>query len=236
MNSRYSKFLWLIQFIGDVSLLNFAFFASYLFSAQTPPFSQIQDHYITLHIIFNMAWIILAFTFNIYIYSTVRRRKLEIVVWNLVKILTLHVLIIFTFIGALKESFYSRQMILITYIILGAGIFTWRVIFILLLNWYRRNGSNYRNVLIIGAGPVGLQVMRYVVSQDNAGYKFIGFLDDAIQHVKHKELVLGKVDDLETICKGGKVDEIFCTLPFTSSKKIRSIIEYGDIHLPEPSL
>lgn len=231
MNSRYSKFLWLIQFIGDVSLLNFAFFTAYLVSDQTPAFSQIQDHYITLHIIFNMAWIILAFTFNIYIYSTVRRRKLEIVVWNLIKIIALHVLIIFTFIGALKESFYSRQMILITYILLGIGIFIWRIAFILFLNWYRRNGSNYRNVLIIGAGPVGLQVMRYIVSKDNAGYKFIGFLDDAIQHVKHKELVLGNVDFLEEICKKTKVDEIFCTLPFTSSKKIRTIIEYGDNHL-----
>lgn len=232
MNSRYSKFLWLIQFIGDVSLLNIAFFISYLFSDQTPPFSHITDHYITLHIIFNMSWIILAVSFNIYIYSTVRRRKLELVVWNLIKIVALHVLIIFTFIGALKESYYSRQMLLMTYLILGISIFAWRLLFILFLNWYRKTGSNFRNVLIIGAGPVGLQVMRYIISKDNSGYRFLGFLDDATQHVKHKELVLGNVDALKEICESRfKIDEIFCTLPFTSSKKIRSIIEYGDNHL-----
>ncbi|WP_177254165.1 nucleoside-diphosphate sugar epimerase/dehydratase [Cytophaga hutchinsonii] len=179
-----------------------------------------------------MSWIILAVSFNIYIYSTVRRRKLELVVWNLIKIVALHVLIIFTFIGALKESYYSRQMLLMTYLILGISLFAWRLLFILFLNWYRKTGSNFRNVLIIGAGPVGLQVMRYIISKDNSGYRFLGFLDDATQHVKHKELVLGNVDALKEICESRfKIDEIFCTLPFTSSKKIRSIIEYGDNHL-----
>jgi putative colanic acid biosynthesis UDP-glucose lipid carrier transferase len=232
MNSRYSKFLWLIQFLGDFSLLNAAFFTAYLVSDQTPPFNQIKDHYITLHIIFNMAWLILAFTFNIYVSSTVRRRKLELALWNIVKIISLHILIIFTFMGALKEAPYSREMLLITYCILAISILTWRLLFLYLLNWYRKTGSNFRNVLIIGAGPVGLQVMRYVVSKDNSGYRFMGFLDDAINHVKHKELVLGTVDALKDICEGKmKIDEIFCTLPFTSSKKIRSIIEYGDNHL-----
>jgi len=232
MNSKYSKFLWLIQFIGDVLLINVAFLAAYLISDQTPPFSQIKDNYITLHIIFNMAWFILAFTFNIYVYSTARRRKLELVVWNIIKIASLHLLLIFTFVGVLKDSYYSRQMILITYAIIVVCIFTWRIIFILVLNWYRKTGSNFRNVIIIGAGPVGLQVMRYVISKDNSGYKFIGFLDDAINHVKHKELVLGNVDSLKEICESKmKIDEIFCTLPFTSSKKIRSIVEYGDNHL-----
>jgi putative colanic acid biosynthesis UDP-glucose lipid carrier transferase len=232
MNSRYSKFLWLIQFLGDVSLLNAAFFTGYLVSDQTPPFNQIKDHYIILHIIFNMAWLILAFTFNIYVFSTVRRRKLELVVWNIIKIISLHILIIFTFMGALKEALYSREMLLITYSILAISILIWRLFFLSLLNWYRKTGSNFRNVLIIGAGPVGLQVMRYVISTDNSGYRFMGFLDDAINHVKHKELVLGNVDALKDICESKmKIDEIFCTLPFTSSKKIRSIIEYCDNHL-----
>jgi len=56
MNARYSKFLWLIQFIGDVSLLNGSFLFAYLISDQTPAFSDITDNYIILHIMFNMAW------------------------------------------------------------------------------------------------------------------------------------------------------------------------------------
>ncbi len=232
MNTRYSKFLWLIQFIGDVLLLNVSFICSYFISNQNHPLERLYDNYITLFVIFNMAWFMLALTFNIYIYSTARRRKLEAVVWNLVKTVALHILIIFTFIGALKEASYSRQMLLIAYIFIGISIFTSRILFILLINWYRKKGSNFRNVLIIGAGPVGLQVMRYVISKDNSGYRFIGFLDDAITHVKHKELILGNVDFLKEVCEGKfKIDEIFCTLPFTATKKIRSIIQYGDNHL-----
>lgn len=232
MNSKYSKFLWLVQFIGDVFLINVAFFIGYLVTIQSHSFNEIKDHYITLHIIFNMTWFILAFTFNIYVYSTARRRKLELVIWNIIKIVSLHILITFTFMGALKDSPYSRQMLLITYIIIAISILIWRLVFIFALNWYRKSGSNFRNVLIIGAGPVGLQVMRYVVSKDNSGYRFIGFLDDAINHVKHKELVMGNVDALKDVCDGKiKIDEIFCTLPFTSSKKIRTIIEYCDNNL-----
>ncbi|MBC7451313.1 MAG: undecaprenyl-phosphate glucose phosphotransferase [Cytophagales bacterium] len=221
----------MIQFIGDILLLNGAFFLSYLVS-DLPSFPIVPDNYIFLHIIFNMTWMILAFSFNIYIYTTIRRRKAESVVWNFFKTLSLHILIIFTFVGAIKGSMYSRSMILLVYAFFTIVLLCWRIVFVFLINWYRRKGANFRNVIIIGAGPVGMQVMRYIIAKDNAGYRFLGFLDDDVSNFKHKELLLGGIDDLQDL-KGLRiqVDEIFCTLPFTASKRIRSIIQYADNHL-----
>jgi len=229
MEYRYSRFLWLVQFLGDLLLLNGAFYIAYFLTANVPSFPDVPDNYIFLHIVFNMAWIILAFAFNTYIYTTKRKRKLEGVLWNYVKIVSLHILIIFTFVGAIKGSYYSRGMILSSYIILSIGVLIWRIFFIYFINWYRRNGSNYRNVVILGTGPVGLQVMKHVISKDNTGYRFLGFLDDHTDNFIHRELVLGNLHSLKELPV--QVDIIFCTLPLTASQNIREWIRYADNNL-----
>ena len=71
-------------------------------------------------------------------------------------------------------------------------------------------GIAIRNVLIIGAGPVGRQMADYMQSHSNCGRKFCGFLDD---ETVRGNLVIGRVSDLGLLARKGFVDEVILAAP-----------------------
>lgn len=229
MDKGNSRFYWLVQIIGDLLLLNGAFLGAYLTEERLPSFPHVPDSYILLHVLFNTAWIILAFSFNIYVHTTQRKRKLERVVWSIVETVCLHFLLVYTVLGALKGETVFNKMLIWCYVTFFACLIIWRLVFIKLINHYRLSGSNFRNVLIVGGGPVGEQIMKYIIQNETTGYRFIGFLDDNATKVRHNELVLGKVNEVEKVPQ--KVDEIFCALPLSASKQIQELMKYCDNNL-----
>jgi Undecaprenyl-phosphate glucose phosphotransferase len=229
MNKGNSRFYWLVQILGDLLLLNGAFLAAYVTEERLPSFPQVPDSYILLHVLFNTAWIILAFSFNIYVHTTQRKRKLERVVWSIIETVSLHFLLVYTVLGALKGETIYNKMLIWCYVTFFIGLIIWRLVFIKVLNRYRQSGANFRNVLIVGGGPVGEQIMKYILRNETTGYRFIGFLDDNGDKVRHSELVLGKVNEVQKIRQ--KIDEIFCALPLSASKQIQDLMKYCDNNL-----
>ncbi|MFZ0803873.1 MAG: exopolysaccharide biosynthesis polyprenyl glycosylphosphotransferase [Terriglobales bacterium] len=65
-----------------------------------------------------------------------------------------------------------------------------------------------RNVLIIGAGPVGRQLAQHLQQDDSARSLVLGFLDD---RAPLNGAVLGRIDDLASIARRQFVDEIILT-------------------------
>jgi len=53
MKKGYSRFLKLIHFVGDISLLNFAFITAYVAADISKKLPKFDDHYIFLYIVFN---------------------------------------------------------------------------------------------------------------------------------------------------------------------------------------
>ncbi|MCU0417243.1 MAG: undecaprenyl-phosphate glucose phosphotransferase [Cytophagaceae bacterium] len=229
MDKGYSRFYWLIQVIGDLLLLNGSYLGAYIAEERLPSFPNVPDSYILLHVLFNTAWIILAFSFNIYVHTTQRRRKLERVVWSIIETVGIHLLLVYTVLGALKGDMIFNKMLLWCYVSFFLLLLLWRLFFIKLVNYYRRSGANFRNVLIVGAGPVGEQIMKYILRHETAGYRFIGFLDDAPNRVRHSELVLGNTSEIKHINQ--KVDEVFCALPLSAARQIQDLIKYCDNNL-----
>ncbi|HXZ39503.1 MAG TPA: sugar transferase [Terriglobales bacterium] len=85
-----------------------------------------------------------------------------------------------------------------------------------------RNASRKRNVLIVGAGPVGRRVA-YTLQQDSARKRVIrGFLDQS-QPVAGD--VLGRVEDLATIARREFVDEIILAISPHSDVARRAIAQ-----------
>jgi len=67
-----------------------------------------------------------------------------------------------------------------------------------------------RNVLIIGAGPVGRQLAHHLHQDDSARSRCLGFLDE---HAPIGGAVLGRMDDLARIARREFIDEIILTPP-----------------------
>jgi putative colanic acid biosysnthesis UDP-glucose lipid carrier transferase len=229
MKRGFSRFLKLIHFIGDISLLNIAFLIAYASNKDLQGSSEFDDHYVFLYIAFNLVWLLIILILNIY--NIRRTSSIESILWNVLKSIFLHALIIFTFIASIKGYYYSRSQLMYTYLIFGTAIFIWRIVFSIALYYYRKRGSNWRNVVIIGAGAVGNDIYNYFIADPAHGYRFLGFFDDNPTDSLHKSKVLGTLADLKEFAKKNSIDEIFCALPLKSGKVIKELIAFADNNL-----
>jgi FlaA1/EpsC-like NDP-sugar epimerase len=93
----------------------------------------------------------------------------------------------------------------------------------------RRHGEFTRRVLIVGAGAAGQMIAREIHDNPALGMIDVGFIDDdkakigtRIQGLR----VLGGHEEIGTICRSHKVDEIIIAIPSASSSKVRHIVEH----------
>lgn len=225
----YSKFIKLIHFSGDIFLLNLVFLLSYLFYNQINPLFSFNDHYIFLLIAFNLLWLLLGLTIDPYEIGRVMKNSK--IVLNTIKVIFLHSLLIFAVLASIKGYYYSRGHLLLTYSTLSFVVVLWRLLFVYLLQIYRRSGSNYRNIVIIGAGPAGVRLYEYLQSDPTFGFRLLGFFDDYPARSAHKNLILGRVEALKEFALRERVDEIYYTLPLFHTYKVRDLMSFADNNL-----
>lgn len=105
------------------------------------------------------------------------------------------------------STVYSRVLILMLAILM---------VFIFLLSRIMRHYAHAllhrsprfnKNVLIIGAGKVGMQIRNHVLK--NTSCDFVGFLDD----FKKGDQVIGTIQNIEKLIARHKVQEIYITIP-----------------------
>lgn len=109
-------------------------------------------------------------------------------------------------------------------LILGrAALFT-------LLRYLRRHGFNHRRVLLVGAGHLGLELVRRVREEGWSGYDVIAALDD--DPAKHHSLlggivpVVGSIDRLAEEVESRKdVDEVWLALPLRAEARVREALD-----------
>ncbi|MEL6694638.1 MAG: undecaprenyl-phosphate glucose phosphotransferase [Bacteroidota bacterium] len=85
------------------------------------------------------------------------------------------------------------------------------------------------NLLVLGAGKSGKQVLNFTSHNKHLGYKVVGFLDDHYPGNNGLNL-LGKINDLPSVLDTEMVDEIVITLPPSRSEQIKEVIEAADYH------
>ncbi|MGB3400465.1 MAG: nucleoside-diphosphate sugar epimerase/dehydratase, partial [Candidatus Deferrimicrobiaceae bacterium] len=93
----------------------------------------------------------------------------------------------------------------------------------------RRGGEFTRRVLIVGAGAAGQMIAREIHDNPALGMIDVGYVDDdkakvgtRIQGLR----VLGGHEEIGTICRAQKIDEIIIAIPSASPSKIRHIVDH----------
>lgn len=187
------------------------------------------EKYIILIILINLLWMIASSFLNIYeIYRVI---NLERIITNLIKTVLFHGLLIAIFIVALKGHYYSRKFLLIFYWFYFTFVTVFRLTFLLIIRRLQAKGFNTRNAVIIGAGPVGLDIMKLLVKNKEYGYNFLGFFDDNGLQNHYSKYVLGNLSEIEEYTNKYKIEEIFCALPLSAVDKIRQIREFAENNL-----
>ncbi len=129
------------------------------------------------------------------------------------------------FLFVIQHPLYNRTFaisyILALSVLLPAEKFLYKRIFMLL----RFKGRNIRNVIIVGAGKVGMDFYEVLIKNPYFGYNVVGFLDD-----EHKAFLngqyLGTIEQLEKIfAKDLQIDEIIVALPNQAALRINEVVQ-----------
>ncbi len=219
----------LLNLLVDAILINVAFVIGYLMRYQWKWFretgfdARLSDYWL-LQIAFTFTFLIMFLMDGVY---TTRRSsswldQMAAIVNSAAKSIILVLLLIFL----LLPLTYSRLMIL------QAGVAV--VVLLGIARWIRglvearlrRRGIGVANVLIIGAGELGLAVMRTLVARPELGYRCVGFVDDDPSRGATnigRFTALGALECLPDIMSGQRVDDVVVTLPWSAQPKIMEI-------------
>ncbi len=88
--------------------------------------------------------------------------------------------------------------------------------------------QNLRNVLIVGAGPVGRRVASYIRADRESARTVLGFLDD---ERSAEDGVMGQVSELAHVARTKFVDEVILAAPPDRSLLLRVLDEALRLHL-----
>lgn len=132
---------------------------------------------------------------------------------------------IYTFTKSFNEISYA---FIFWYFAVLAYFFVMRSVSKLLLYVIRRRGFNQRNVVIVGAGEVGVKLANSIFHSDELGLNVIAFYDDNINckvNTDQENLkIAGSLIELVNDAKLMKVDRIYITLSMRHMPYIKQVI------------
>lgn len=135
--------------------------------------------------------------------------------------------IIFALVVFLRDFSVSNRLLIYTGIIFTPLFLAGKIVFLLLRRSSRAKLINYKKVVIVGAGPLGLDLKNYLEKNTHLGYKVVGFFDDDPDKSTQSHII-GRVDECIPFVKESNVNEIYCALPDRALSKIDILMRQAD--------
>lgn len=221
MQHRFSQNIRVIHLIVDFLLLNLSFIGSYYFKFQEVD-SLFSVPYSGLLFFINMAWFLAILAVKPYTISRAASTIPHILGKHLTSIL-LHACLVAVFFIIFRVYYYSREQLLVSYLILFIGASFWKGAFTYFLQQYRLQGYNNRKVVVVGYGEISEELKGFFQRHREYGYKFLGYFTPDSQSGSD---IIGTTDQIEEYSLRNEVDEIYCCLPYVEYGIIRDIIDF----------
>ncbi len=138
---------------------------------------------------------------------------------------TVLILLLFAFITKVSEL-YSRQIMLIWFLLVPLTIGFWRQWIRFLLKNLRHIGYNTRRLVIVGANDLGKRLLSTIRTHPSMGFTILGFYDDNLERGASFESleVKGSLKDLIEDAKKGEIDSVYITLPMNADSQIKKLV------------
>jgi putative colanic acid biosysnthesis UDP-glucose lipid carrier transferase len=226
---RYSKYLSNIHFLGDLLGFNASFIASFYLKFDT--LSGVFDQpYISLYLVANLTWLVITLVFKPH--EVGRTSKITAVLARYFLLIGLHLLVLSAYWVLTQSYFYSREQLIVTYLLFPLFIIVWKTTLLYSLRIYRKSGFNTRTVVIAGYGELAENLRAYFLQHPEYGYRLAGFFDRKSVGPK----ILGTVDQLPEYAKQHKIDEIYCCLPNIRYSQVKKLVNFGEENLVKVKL
>lgn len=215
---RYGQFIrWIFSGV-DFVILNCVYLVVCYFSPLDEFFSK-------------QVWLILNFSYLAvsYFFSDIHYRRVvyaDQVFLQVIKSVSLHAVIFISLVSFLGND-SSWHIFLKFYVPFFICLSIWWIISRKVLKRYRSLGHNYRRVIIIGAGSIGVKLMTELESDSGYGYRILGLFDNNRKNRNVKNYV-GGLDLVEDFVKDNLVDEMYCTVPDKENDEVASLIKIAD--------
>jgi Undecaprenyl-phosphate glucose phosphotransferase len=208
--------------MGDIFLINLSFALAYSLKFGDLAIFR-QPAYLVLFFYYNVVWLAVAFTLRIYNISRVARYTG--IAMDLFKLLFFHVSLVTAFIVAIKGYDYSRQHLVVTYLLVSASVVAWRLGCVKLFRMFRVAGRNSRRVVIVGMSEIASQLKKFFSINPHYGYQFLGFFDD---RATGGEELKGRVADVKEYALTNQVDEIYCTMTEVNNRQVNDLLDFAE--------
>ena len=149
---------------------------------------------------------------------------------NLLRLATAAAVATFVFAGALYFTFRDLSRLQFGYFfIISLGLLVlFRVLIVALIRWQGNMPIiDRQNVIIVGGGRLGREVVEKVRADPTRGYRVVGIVDQPAR-VSNQEsngpTYLGDFEDLRTLIERHEVSEVWSTLPPHAYDKLHAIV------------
>lgn len=139
-----------------------------------------------------------------------------------------HLAVFLLLIFFLQIDNIGARVLLRFYLLLSVLLAVWWIGSRKLLEYFRRKGYNFKKVVIVGAGAMGIKLLDELRSDAGYGYKFMGFFDDNLSLKKSLPNFQGDCSSVEDFVIENKVDEIYCALPMRQEEKITRLLKFSE--------
>ncbi|POY38108.1 undecaprenyl-phosphate glucose phosphotransferase [Flavobacterium alvei] len=208
-NYHFSRYYKIGFLVWDIVLLNVAVILSFFFRYGDYNLVIVKgDKAVAL--LCNVFWIMLLLYKDSF--RIVRTERIESILYRTIRLLMIHTAIIALFIATLNYDEVSRGRMIYFYFTFFVLLVGFRILFMKMLKYVRKQGYNFRRVLIVGANAKGERMNRILSKDLTYGYKILGFFDDEPDGTELKAPVLGQFADVEKYLDSHPVDEMYVAL------------------------
>lgn len=229
MNDKYSNYYKILSILLDLFLLNLAGFLGYLFTYDS--IASIANLNISLIniLLINFVWFNVTQITRLYhkIFAKDAIPTIRATLGSLILLVAIIALIVL----AIPDFGTPTQLLIGTFLIFTPLLISGKIVFLLLRRSRRDRMIDYIDVVVVGSGVVGQNVIQYINQNKHLGYRVIGYFDDNSDITVEGCDYLGKVNDCIPYVTNNSIREIYCALPDYAISKIDVLMRDADREL-----
>ena len=150
------------------------------------------------------------------LYESFRRKNLFEIVWGVIKSTFFVMIVLATVTFLFKLNFISRSLMTLFFFATCLLLIIERFSIVCFLRFLRKQGYNYRNILLVGTGTRAENFIKLVHKHNEWGLRIIGLIDaekDMLGKDIRGEKVIGTLEDIPEILHQKVVDEVIFIVP-----------------------
>ncbi len=211
----------------DIAMIIVAFILAYYLRMGLeviPAFSDIGiKEYLRYSVYLMPLWIAMNALNGLYHIKT--NRSLFIELYRIINASSTAMIFLVVAIFLTKTMFFSRLILVFTWIISIITIFFGRLIIKLIQQYLLKFGIGQSNVILIGDNSTSESIVMHLSASNNKTYKICGVLNGESRDSKFGLKILGSIDELEKKIKQYKINEVVLTDISLSKSKIMNLIQ-----------